>query len=110
MIKSLVRIVAVLAIVALTLPALAKPVSKPLKITQPAKVGSTQLTAGEYRLLVDGDKATIQKGKQVVATVTCRWENRGQKSEYDALVIGSNGDLQEVRFAGDARVLVLGGQ
>lgn len=108
--KSLFRIVAVLAIVALALPVLAKPVSKALKISQPAKIGSTQLTAGEYRLLIDGDKATVQRGRHVVATVTCRWEQRPAKSDYNAVVIGPNGDLQEVRFEGDARVLILGGQ
>lgn len=110
MIKSFVRTVAVLAIVALALPVLAKPVSKSLNISQPAKVGSTRLTAGDYRLLVDGDKVTVQQGKKVIATASARWEERNKKWDYDSVVIGPDGDLQEVRFAGESRVLVLSAQ
>jgi hypothetical protein len=110
MMKSIVRIVAVLAIVAMALPVMAKPVSKSISFSQPAKVGGTQLSAGEYKLLIDGDKATIQKGKEVLATVSARWETRDRKSDYDSVVLGPNGDLQEVRFAGDNRVLVLSAQ
>jgi hypothetical protein len=110
MFKSFVRVVAVLAIVALALPALAKPVSKTIKILQSAKVGTTQLDTGEYKLLIDADKVTIQKGKTVVATVNCRWEKRDTRAERNAYVVGPNGDLQEFRFAGDNWVLVLGGQ
>lgn len=108
--KSLVRIVALLAVLALALPVLAKPVSKSVKILQKAKVGSTQLETGEYRLLIDGDKVTIQKGKEVVATINCRWEQRDTRPERNAYVIGSDGELQEFRFAGENRVLILGGQ
>jgi hypothetical protein len=110
MLKSFVRIVAVLAMVALALPVLAKPVTKSVKIMQSAKIGTTQLETGEYKLLIDGDKVTIQKGRQVVATINCRWEQRDKRPEQNAYVIGPNGDLQEFRFAGDNRVLVLGAQ
>ena len=110
MFKSFVRMVALLAIVAVAIPVLAKPVSKSIKILQSAKVGTTQLVTGEYKLLIDGDKVTIQKGKEVVATVNCRWEQRDTKPERNAYVVGSNGDLQEIRFAGENRVLVLGAQ
>src|SRR5437899_10398100 len=59
-INSLVRFVALLAVVALAVPALAKPVSKTINISQPAKLGSSQLTAGEYRLLIDGTKVNSE--------------------------------------------------
>jgi hypothetical protein len=110
MTKSFVRIVALLAVLALALPVLAKPVSKSVKLMQKAKVGTTQLETGEYRLLIDADKVTIQKGRDVVATVNCRWETREVKAERNAYVVGPNGELQEFRFAGENRVLVLGGQ
>jgi hypothetical protein len=110
MFKAFVRIVAVLVIVALALPVMAKPVTKSIKLMQSTKVGTTQLDTGEYKLLIDGDKVTIQKGKEVVATVSCRWEQRDTRPERNAYVIGPNGDLQEFRFAGDNRVLVLGAQ
>jgi hypothetical protein len=108
--KSLVRVVALLAVLALALPVLAKPVSKSVKIMQKARVGTTQLETGEYKLLIDADKVTIQKGNSVVATINCRWEQRDTRPERNAYVIGANGELQEIRFAGENRVLVLGGQ
>ena len=104
-INSLVRFVALLAVVALAVPVLAKPVSKTINISQPAKLGSSQLTAGEYRLLIDGTKVTIQKGNKLVAEVAAHWEQR-EKGRYNSVLLGANGELKEVRFAGENRVLV----
>jgi len=72
--KSLVRFFALLAVLALALPVLAKPVSKTINIAQPAKFGSAQVSAGEYRLLIDGDKVTVQHEGKTVAEVSARWE------------------------------------
>ncbi len=105
--KSLVRFVALLAVVTLAIPAMAKPVSKVITIHQPAKVGASQLTAGQYRLLIDGTKVTVQRDKQVVAQVEGRWEQRDTKARNDSVLIGPNSEVKEVRFAGENRVLVL---
>ena len=107
LIRSLVRLLALLAVVALAIPAAAKPVSKSLTISQPAKVGTSQLTAGEYRLLIEGTKVTVHRGKEVVAEVEGRWEQRDAKPRYNSVLLGPNGEVQEVRFAGESRVLVL---
>lgn len=104
--NSLVRGAALLAALALVVSTFAKPVTKTINITQPAKIGKADLQAGEYRLLIDGDKVTVQKGKEVVAQCEGRWEDRSQKSLYDAVLINANGQVQEVRFAGQKRVLV----
>ena len=106
-INSIARSVALLAVVALAVPAMAKPISKSINIAQPAKLGASQLNAGEYHLLIDGTKVTIQKGRNVVAEVTGRWEQRDAKARYNSVLLGSDGQLQEVRFAGESRVLVL---
>jgi hypothetical protein len=105
--KNLVRFIALLAVVALALPVMAKPISKNISIVQPAKLGTSQLTAGEYQLLIDGTRVTVQKGKNVVAEVTGRWEERDAKSRYSSVLLGADGQVQEVRFAGENRVLVL---
>jgi hypothetical protein len=104
--KSLFRCIALLAALALTVPAFAKPFAKTINITQNAKLGKTELQAGEYRLAIDGNKATVQKGKQVVAESEGRWEDRSAKASYDSLLIAENGQVKEVRFAGQARVFV----
>ena len=104
--KSLIRWAALLAVVALAVPVFAKPVSKTINFTQAAKLGKADLQAGEYRLLIDGNKVTVQKGKTVVAETEGRWEERETKANYDAVLIGENGQVREVRFSGQKRVFV----
>jgi uncharacterized protein YacL (UPF0231 family) len=104
--NSFFRSVALLAAIALAMPAFAKPITKTINITQAAKVGKVDLQAGEYRLLIDGNKVTVQKGRQLVAESEGRWEDRQTKSAYDSVLLGENGQMQEVRFAGQNRVFV----
>lgn len=108
--KSWVRFVALLAVLALALPVLAKPVSKTINLAQTAKFGGSQVNAGEYRLLIDGNKVTVQHGSKTVAEVAGRWEQRDAKSHYNSVLLGPNGEVQEVRFAGENRVLVISAQ
>ena len=105
-INSLFRSLALLAAIALAVPAFAKPFAKTISITHNAKLGKADLQAGEYRLQIDGTKATVQKGRQVVAESEGRWEDRSAKSAYDSLLIGENGQVKEARFAGQTRVFV----
>ena len=98
--------IALLAAMALTVPAFAKPFAKTINISQNAKLGKSELKAGEYRLQIEGTKATVQKGKNIVAESEGRWEDRSTKSSYDSLLVGENGQVKEVRFAGQTRVFV----
>ncbi len=104
--NSFLRTAALLAVTALALPVFAKPISKTINITQTARVGKADLQAGEYRLLIDGNIATVQKGKSVIAESEGRWEERDTKSNYDAVLVGENGQVKEVRFSGQKRVFV----
>lgn len=104
--NSFVRAIALLAALALAVPVFAKPVAKTISLGQNAKLGKAALQAGEYRLLIDGNKATVQKGGKVVAESDGRWEDRSAKSAYDSLLISENGQVKEVRFAGQTRVFV----
>jgi hypothetical protein len=104
--NSFVRSIALLAAVALAVPAFAKPFSKTINIAQAAKLGKSELKSGEYRLEIDGNKATVQKGKEIVAESEGRWEDRSAKSIYDSVLLGEDGQVKEVRFAGQTRVFV----
>jgi len=104
--SSFVSSIALLAAMALAMPAFAKPFAKTISLTQTAKLGKAQLQAGEYRLEIEGNKATVQKGRRVVAESEGRWEDRSAKSNYDSLLLDENGRVKEVRFAGKARVFV----
>jgi hypothetical protein len=90
----------------MAVPVFAKPISKTINIPSAAKVGKADLQAGEYRLLIDGTKATVERGKQVVAESEGRWEDREAKSAYDAVLLNNNGQVTEVRFSGQKRVFV----
>jgi hypothetical protein len=104
--NSILRSVALAAALASTVPMLAKPFSKTINITQSARIGKADLQAGEYRLQIDGNKVTVQKGKQTIAESEGRWEDRSTKAANDSVLIGENGQLKEVRFSGQARVFV----
>jgi hypothetical protein len=104
--QSLLRSVTLLAAIALAVPVFAKPISKTINIGQAATFGKANLQAGEYGLLIDGNKATVQKGKQVVAESDGRWEDRDTKAQYDAVLLNDKGQVQEVRFSGQKRVFV----
>ena|SRR5271163_873210 len=104
--NSFFRSFALLAAIAVAVPVFAKPISKSINIAQSAKLGKADLKAGEYRLLIDGTKATLQSGNKVVAESEGRWEDRESKSSYDAVLLSENGQVKEVRFAGQKRVFV----
>jgi hypothetical protein len=105
--QSFLRSMTLLAVIAMAVPVFAKPISKTINIPSAAKLGKADLQAGEYRLSIDGNKATVQKGKQVVAESEGRWEDRETKSLYDAVLLGDKGQVTEVRFSGQKRVFVL---
>ena len=105
-INSTYRIAALFVALAMTVPAFAKPFTQTINLTQAAKVGKASLQAGEYRLSIDGNKATVQKGRNTVAESEGRWEEREAKSQYTSILVGENGQVREVRFAGQKKVFV----
>ena len=105
-INSIHRTAALFVALAMVVPVFAKPLTKTINISQPAKVGKASLEAGEYQLSIDGNKATVQKGKNTVAESEGRWEEREAKSQYTSILVGENGQIREVRFAGQKKVFV----
>ena len=105
-INSMHRTAALFVALAMVVPVFAKPLTKTINISKPAKVGKASLEAGEYQLSIDGSKATVQKGKNTVAESEGRWEEREAKSQYTSILVGENGQVREVRFAGQKKVFV----
>ncbi len=105
-INSIHRTAALFVALAMVVPVFAKPLTKTINISQAAKVGKASLEAGEYQLSIDGTKATVQKGKNTVAESEGRWEERDAKSQYTSILVGENGQVREVRFAGQKKVFV----
>jgi hypothetical protein len=105
-INSIHRIAALFVALAMVVPVFAKPFTKTINISKAAKIGKADVKAGEYQLSIDGNKATIQKGKNTVAESEGRWEERDVKAEYTSILVSPEGQVREVRFAGQKKAFV----
>lgn len=105
--RSLLANLALCGALAIAVPLLAKPMSTTVPLSHPAKVGHTELQAGEYEFRIDGNHLTIYKGKNNLAEADGRWEDRDRKSEYTSIVTNENGSVVELRFAGKKSVFVI---
>ena len=105
--KTLLRIVAVLALVALATPMFARPVERNISLERAVKFGKTQIDAGRYILAIDGTKVTLWQGGRSVASLDASWEERESPAPYNSVLINRFGQLEEVRFRGSNRVLVI---
>jgi hypothetical protein len=92
---------------AVAVPLFAKPMSTTLPITHSVKVGQTEVKAGDYRFLIDGNHLTILNGKKAVAEADGRWEDRDAKAQYNSVVSNADGKVIELRFEGKKSVFVL---
>jgi hypothetical protein len=102
------RIAGLFVALLMVVPVFAKPFTKTINISQTAKFGKASVQAGEYQLSIDGNKATVRQGKNTLAESEGRWEDRDAKSEYTSILVGENGQVREVRFAGQKKVFVFG--
>jgi hypothetical protein len=92
---------------AVAVPVFAKPMSTNVPITHNVKVGQTEVKAGDYRFLIDGNHLTILSGKKLVAEADGRWEDRDAKSTNNSVVSNGEGKVIELRFEGKKSVFVL---
>ena len=105
--KSLLANLVLCGALAAAVPVFAKPVSTTLPVTHTVKVGQTEIKAGDYRFLIDGNHLTILNGHKQVAEAEGRWEDRSTKSDFNSIVSGADGKLIELRFQGKKSVFVL---
>jgi len=105
--KSLLANLVLCGALAVAVPVFAKPVSTTLPVTHTVKVGQTEITAGDYRFLIDGNHLTILRGHKQIAEADGRWEDRSSKSDFNSIVSNSDGKLIELRFQGKKSVFVL---
>jgi hypothetical protein len=91
---------------AVAVPVFAKPMSTNVPISHDVKVGQTEVKAGAYRFVIDGNHLSIMNGKKVVAEAEGRWEERNSKAPYSS-VVSDSGRITELRFEGKTSVFVL---
>jgi hypothetical protein len=87
--------------------AVASAKSYTVNLYQTAKVGSTELKPGEYRVDVEGDKAVIRNGKFRGETPV-KVETGDQKYGTTSVRLTNTGTVQEIRLGGTHTKLVFG--
>ncbi len=105
--KSMLRSLVLLAAVAVSIPAFAKPVSKDLPISRAVQVGKSDVQAGDYHIVINDNHLTLMKGKKTIAESDGKWEDRDQKNRYTEVVSDGSGKVTELRFAGQKSAFVL---
>jgi hypothetical protein len=93
------------AALAISFPAWAAPARKTVHIQHRLQVGDTTLAPGDYTVVVDGNEATFNQGKKVVAKVSCAVKESGTKSPQDVVVYDANAAITEIRYAGQSQVV-----
>ena|ERR1700704_5776067 len=93
------------AALAYSFTAWAAPAKKTIHILHPLHVGDTTLAPGDYSIVVDGNEATFNQGRKVVAKVSCAMKESGTKSPQDVVVYDANAAITEIRYAGQSQVI-----
>src|SRR5882724_7974175 len=102
--RVLFRGLILLAALAYSFSAWAAPTKKSVHIQHRFQVGDTTLAPGDYTVVVDGNEATFNQGRKVVAKVSCAVKENGEKSAQDAVIYADTA-ITEIRFAGQSQVI-----
>jgi len=92
------------AALAISITAWAAPARKTVHIQHRLQVGDTTLAPGDYTIVVDGNEATFNQGRKVVAKVSCAVKENSEKSASDAVIYADTA-ITELRFAGQSQVI-----
>ncbi len=77
-----------------------------INLIQPAVVNGAQLKPGEYRLIVDVTKVTLQRGHETIEIPTAKVETVDKKYEANAIRF-DGAKLEEIRLGGTkTRIIV----
>jgi hypothetical protein len=111
-----ILIVSVALLLASGIPGFAKN-SRNIDLTRDVVLSGTTLPAGQYavRWEAQNPQASVEfirapRGKKVVVSTQCKFEDRGKKYDSSTVVYGAGADgtytISEIRFAGSSEVLV----
>lgn len=107
--NSLKSLFAVAALAMLVTPAFAKTEVRIITIDGTEKMSGKELKNDVFKFSVDDTKVTVVKGNKVVAEATGRWEPRDKKYDTDTVLTDANGQITELRFAGEKRAFIISG-
>ena len=95
--------------VVITIPSWAKSssngsISVTITLTEKATVNNTTLAPGDYKVVAEGNKATIEKGGKVVAEVPCTLKTLSNKAPQTAATV-DHGNLTEILASGKTEAI-----
>lgn len=98
----------------ITIPSWAKSssngsISVTITLTEKATVNNTTLAPGDYKVVAEGNKATIQKGNKVVAEVPCTLKTLSNKSSQTSATV-DHGNLTEILASGKTEAIEFSSQ
>jgi hypothetical protein len=82
-----------------------------ITLSHPARIAGTELKAGDYKVTVDGDKATISNGKNKVETAV-KVESADRKYDATSIRYATSGEqymVDEIHVGGTKTKLVFDG-
>lgn len=93
--------VAVLAVLALSMPLWARTYKQDLMADKDEMIGNTELRAGSYQLTADTSKKELQilENGKVMGTVPGQWVKLPNKPQYSTVVSDGN-KITQVQFSG----------
>ncbi len=100
------QLIAVLLVLVLAVPVFADTYKRSLSLTDPAKLGGTEIKPGEYQLEFDGARVTVKKGRKVVAEAPAEWVDVKAEVRGDTVII-EKGTISEIRIEGRKRVIMI---
>jgi hypothetical protein len=75
-----------------------------LKLTSATNVGTTQIAAGEYKVVADASKAKFMQGNKVVAEVPCTLKEFSGKINQTTFIIDHD-KLTEIQVSGKTKAI-----
>ena len=75
-----------------------------LKLTTTTMVGTTKLAPGDYKVIVEGNKAKFQQGSKVVAEVPCTVKDSSMKINETTFILDKD-QLSEIQVAGKSKAI-----
>lgn len=96
-----IQFLAILGVLAFSVPVFARSMSQPLELNQPAMIGTTTLQPGYYEFKADPNSNQIRvvRDGKLIATVEGKTVTLHEKPSYGSVVMNGH-RIHEVQFAG----------
>lgn len=101
-------VLGIIAFFAVSLPARSQSketISATITVNKTAKVGNTELAAGEYKVTVEGGQAKFGQGKKVVAQAPCTLKDLSYTPKLTQFLVDDNGRIVEIQIAGKTKAI-----